>query len=123
MLSDAESEYSNEHEISEEEEEEEEIVGNKTKHEAFMDALSKVLSTKTADKVLNKKYAYKWQNIILSKAKSIEKKLDEEESLEKARRMMTREQKAKLRQDHVQPSFYHPETEKKLKNIATRGGK
>jgi hypothetical protein len=61
--------------------------------------------------------------VILSKAKSIEKKLDKEKKEEKIKRQLTREKRLKLEKDHVRPDAFHPELEKRLRRVATRGGK
>eukprot|EP00158_Paraphelidium_tribonemae_P002870 Partr_v1_DN25740_c0_g1_i1_m74838 putative ribosomal RNA processing 15 homolog (S. cerevisiae) len=92
---------------------EEETAGKK-RHAGLMDAMSKIINKPTRPHA---------KSIILSKAQSIERKLDEEAMLAKARRAQLAEEKQQRDRDHSRmPTVdYSAELEKRMRTVATRG--
>jgi len=60
---------------------------------------------------------------ILARSRGAERKLEEEKMESKARKAITNEKRRLASKDRVKPEFTGMEYEKKLRKVATRGGK
>ena len=99
-------------------------VKRRPKHAGFMEAMGKLLAEKaqsSAQLQQNEQQLVAGDEPILSKSKSIERRIDEQTTLDRARRLFNHEQRKRMRQDHISIADYHPDREKRLKNVATRG--
>ncbi|KAI9298959.1 hypothetical protein K502DRAFT_322571 [Neoconidiobolus thromboides FSU 785] len=65
----------------------------------------------------------KENNAILSKSKGLTKKIEEEKLEYRARKALIKEKKALKEKDHVLPDIRTMDYERKLKKVATSGGK
>jgi len=60
---------------------------------------------------------------ILARSRGAERKLEEEKMEAKAKKALTNEKKRLANKDRVKPDYTGMEYEKKLRKVATRGGK